>query len=194
MTLSNSQALRRRRAIAVRNTTIAGEQWRPIPGLEDRYQVSDHGRVRSLYRQNKLADYRTQRLSQRVLIPVPSSDGRLRVTIAAGVGGGVQTRYVHHLVLEAFVGPRPVGGVGSHRDGDYSNNRPDNLLWRTGGVCSRGHRRQPPNLTAHGACVACAGGHAAARLARNRDLLQALGKEAVVQREADLIYAKLTSS
>jgi hypothetical protein len=36
-------------------------------------------------------------------------------------------RYVHHLVLEAFVGPRPEGLVCCHWDGDPGNNRLENL-------------------------------------------------------------------
>jgi hypothetical protein len=39
--------------------------------------------------------------------------------------------YVHHLVLLAFVGPRPANMVCRHMDGDKSNNRLDNLTWGT---------------------------------------------------------------
>lgn len=40
-------------------------------------------------------------------------------------------RFVHHLMLEAFVGPREPGQECRHLDGDPSNNRPDNLAWGT---------------------------------------------------------------
>lgn len=36
---------------------------------------------------------------------------------------------VHHLVLEAFVGPRPSGMVCRWRDGNLMNNVPSNLYW-----------------------------------------------------------------
>ncbi|RUU22663.1 HNH endonuclease [Mesorhizobium sp. M7A.F.Ca.AU.002.06.1.1] len=39
--------------------------------------------------------------------------------------------YVHLLVLEAFVGPRPDGLEGCHNDGNPDNNRLDNLRWDT---------------------------------------------------------------
>ena len=39
--------------------------------------------------------------------------------------------YVHILVLEAFVGPRPTGMFACHIDGDASNNRLPNLRWDT---------------------------------------------------------------
>lgn len=40
-------------------------------------------------------------------------------------------RLVHHLVLEAFVGPCPEGMECCHNDGDNSNNRLGNLRWDT---------------------------------------------------------------
>lgn len=38
---------------------------------------------------------------------------------------------VHHLVLEAFVGPRPKGKEACHWDDDPSNNKLSNLRWGT---------------------------------------------------------------
>ena len=40
-------------------------------------------------------------------------------------------RYSHHVVLTAFVGPRPVGTEVCHRDGNPANNRLGNLRWDT---------------------------------------------------------------
>ena len=41
-------------------------------------------------------------------------------------------KYVHHLVLETFVGPRPIGCEARHvNDDDKSNNCLDNLAWGT---------------------------------------------------------------
>lgn len=45
--------------------------------------------------------------------------------------GKVQQHKLHHLVLEAFVGPRPDGLEGCHGDGDFTNNSLDNLRWDT---------------------------------------------------------------
>jgi hypothetical protein len=38
---------------------------------------------------------------------------------------------VHHLVLLAFIGPRPVGAHGCHNDGNPKNNAIGNLRWDT---------------------------------------------------------------
>jgi hypothetical protein len=40
-------------------------------------------------------------------------------------------RYLHHLVLEAFVGPRPPGMQCRHINGDSLDNRLENLAWGT---------------------------------------------------------------
>lgn len=45
--------------------------------------------------------------------------------------GGYQQRKVHHLVLEAFVGPRPEGMQGCHNNGDSKDNCAANLRWDT---------------------------------------------------------------
>jgi hypothetical protein len=45
--------------------------------------------------------------------------------------GEKNRRYIHHLVLEAFVCPRPPGLVCCHWDGDPANNTLSNLRWGT---------------------------------------------------------------
>ncbi len=46
--------------------------------------------------------------------------------------GGVKRMIkIHHLVLEAFVGPRPDGMEACHNNGDRFDNRPSNLRWGT---------------------------------------------------------------
>lgn len=47
-------------------------------------------------------------------------------------GGKTFLRFIHHLVLEAFTGPRPNGTVACHfPDRDPKNNRANNLRWDT---------------------------------------------------------------
>jgi hypothetical protein len=105
------------------------ENWLPVVGYEDLYEVSDLGRVRSLDRVvvTKLGVRKTHRGKLLRLSPVtvckyPS----LHLTAADGT---VQLLYVHTLVLEAFVGPRPPGAEACHGPGGVDDNTPANLRW-----------------------------------------------------------------
>lgn len=107
------------------------ETWRPIPGLETSYEVSDRGNVRSLAR---FVTRRSRRYSEGscqksvracVLKQSLSSKGYPCVDIEQ------KQRRVHVLVLEAFVGPRPKGMLSLHGDGNKRNNILSNLRWGT---------------------------------------------------------------
>lgn len=64
------------------------------------------------------------------LSPRPDRDGYLSVTLQHK--GERRTVKVAHLVLTAFVGPRPAGGEACHwPDPDPANNAADNLRWGT---------------------------------------------------------------
>lgn len=110
------------------------ERWLPVVGFEGQYEVSDLGRVRSLdrllpwkrtLRTGTVVDC-LRRHAGRILVPQAQEAGHLWVQL----GRGAQV-YVHHVVLEAFVGPQPLGHVGLHWDDDPSNNRLLNLRWGT---------------------------------------------------------------
>lgn len=58
-----------------------------------------------------------------------NSCGYRRVTFSHK--GASSRKFVHHIVAEAFLGPRPPGAVVNHVDGDRKNNRASNLEWVT---------------------------------------------------------------
>lgn len=99
-------------------TGVTPEEWRPVVGHEG-YEVSSRGRVRSL-----------RRSDPRILTPRPLRPRYPYQYVRLGAGRG-NTRYVHQLVLEAFVGPRLDGHEVDHRDGDYANNNLENLQYVT---------------------------------------------------------------
>ena len=98
---------------------IENETWRPAVGFEGFYEVSDKGRVRSLH-----AVSRGLILSQ-----LSHTGGYKRVML--WVMGSAKQVFIHTLVLEAFVGPRPSGAQVAHADGSKDNNELDNLRWAT---------------------------------------------------------------
>lgn len=95
------------------------ERWRPVPtrGYSDYYEVSNWGRVRSLR-------------TGKVLKPLPNGDGYVWVDLrVAGKRKGVK---IHHLVLLAFVGPRPTPKhEANHENGKRDYNADWNLEWVT---------------------------------------------------------------
>lgn len=140
-------------------------EWRSVAGYEGVYEVSRDGQIRSLDRMvHFISRWGTPAvMPKRGLVLTPSAhptSGHLTV----GLGPAPEYRYVHHLVLEAFVGPRPAGQEGLHGDGNPANNRAANLRWGTRAqnsddavrhgthpqakktACPRGHNLTEPNL------------------------------------------------
>lgn len=96
-----------------------GRQHRPCLGFPG-YTVADDGVTVTSYR----------RKTPHVLKTYPLRRGYVVVTLRRD-GKAVRKR-MHHLVLEAFVGPRPPGMVGCHYpDTSPSNNAISNLRWDT---------------------------------------------------------------
>lgn len=60
----------------------------------------------------------------------PNRDGHIPICLSLG-GGKYRKTFVHTLVLEAFVGPRPPGLQCCHNDGNPANNFVSNLRWGT---------------------------------------------------------------
>lgn len=100
------------------------EVWKPIPNHPG-YSASSLGRIRSEARVITRGSGIQQPIRERILKP-GINKGKLFVSFS-----GRTTRYVHQLVLEAFVGPRPPGMECCHNNGNGLDNRPENLRWDT---------------------------------------------------------------
>jgi hypothetical protein len=108
------------------------EEWRPIPGWECAYEVSSHGRVRSLARiviVRGRSDGQTSKQVRGRILKASLSDGRPVVNLRSD--DMRRHALVHHLVLEAFVGPRPDGQECRHLDDNRQHNKLSNLEWGT---------------------------------------------------------------
>lgn len=106
------------------------EQWRPIPGSNGRYDVSDQGRVRAnrwtVHTANgQVRTYQTRMMSTYT----EERTGYSMLRLSAP--NGTRLRRVHNLVAEAFLGPRPEGADVCHNDSDGTNNRLSNLRYDT---------------------------------------------------------------
>ena len=101
------------------------ERWLPVVGYEGLYEISDSGRARSLNRR----DGRGWKIKGRILALRALPKGYLRVQLHRN--GKARDVYIHTLVLEAFVEPRPKGMETRHIDGNPANNALENLEWGT---------------------------------------------------------------
>ena len=102
--------------------------WKPINGYEGIYKISDDGIVRSIDRYVKFKDSKTFKHGTD-LVGSMTHNGYRQVLLAKD--GKSTTRRVHHLVLEAFIGSRPMGYIARHLNGIRDDNRAENLGWST---------------------------------------------------------------
>ena len=105
------------------NETLKCEEWRVIESASA-YEVSSLGRVKRTG-----GGVRGAKVG-RILRGVFDKDGYIQVQLS--IKNKVTPRKVHHLVLLAFVGPRPTAKHGgAHEDNNRENNCAGNLSWKT---------------------------------------------------------------
>ncbi len=105
------------------------ENWRPIPGYEGMYSVSDTGRVRSEDRTIVSSTGQRYLARGKILNPTFDSHGYRRVGLSRS--SKVDLLCVHYLVILTFVGERPPQADICHTDGDPLNNHLTNLRYGT---------------------------------------------------------------
>ena len=88
------------------------EQWKPLVGLEGRYEISSEGRVYS-------------HLRGRILKPTITAKGYAYVRLNKA------SRHVAREMLKAFVGQPEPGQQACHNNGIPGDNRLNNLRWDT---------------------------------------------------------------
>lgn len=116
------------------NVVSVNEVWKDIPGYEGFYMVSNVGRVKTLNRQ-----VLNERYGQQILITRPEKILSLSISkkqkgysvVTLHINKKGKQFFVHRLVAEAFIGPRPEGLFVNHIDGDKLNNTPTNLEYVT---------------------------------------------------------------
>ena len=122
------------------------EIWKPIPGYEGRYEVSNHGRVRSFVTgtgSKGAVHYLKQDASH--------PRGYRRVTLS--MNRKTEKIQVHRLVAALFIGPPPTPEHQvDHDDFNTGNNRWDNLKWVTSQENHEHSLDRHPRGTTHGQC------------------------------------------
>lgn len=96
-----------------------GDTMREVPGFPN-YCVTKDGRVWSKPRMRTKGGWISFWIDK---------DGYTNVVLYQN--GNRRIKRTHHLILETYVGPRPVNAVGRHINGNPQSNWPGNLQWGT---------------------------------------------------------------
>jgi HNH endonuclease/NUMOD4 motif len=104
---------------------MAHEEWRPVAGYEDRYEVSSWGRVRSWAPWGGRIPNEPRYIALRL-----HRDGYIKVGLSRA--GKVTWFQVHRLVAVAWHGAPECDDLEvRHKDGSRTNNQAENLCWGT---------------------------------------------------------------
>lgn len=111
----------------IESITLPGEEWRPVIGFEDLYMASSFARIVSLekYVYNRFQHVRKE---PKLLVPHNYYDGRQSINLSKNKKS--YKKHLSRLIGELFI-PNPNDyPILEHLDGDISNNKADNLMWR----------------------------------------------------------------
>lgn len=105
----------------------SNEEWRPVVGYENCYEVSNLGRVRSVERTLNRSDGRKHTVKATLLHQHNHQKGYKVVGLS--MDGIQKLAKVHRIVAIAFI-PNPDNlSMVNHKDEDKTNNRVENLEW-----------------------------------------------------------------
>lgn len=156
------------------------ENWKPVVGYEESYEVSDLGNVRTTNGRLVKDSWGNLKATESVEVKKTTNSKGYKV-VALNYLGKRKMKKVHRLVACAFLGEPPPGkDLVCHNDGNPGNNILSNLRWddhsennkdkRKHGTnpelnkthCPNGHILESPNLRPFNAklgkrcCLACA--------------------------------------
>lgn len=110
---------------------LENEVWKPIPGWEGFYDVSDFGRVRSVARVVMRSNGVKNSVKHRILKSGKSLVQPYLFVCLNKTGSRAFSVRVHNLVAQAFLGPKPEGMLIRHLNGNPADNRLTNLAYGT---------------------------------------------------------------
>ena len=105
------------------------EEWLPVVGYEDLYEVSSLGRVKSLPRSCPAGHNSYRRVPGKIMSQCPDGNGYLAVILSKN--SSPKTTRVCRIVAAAFIGPRPDDLVVAHGPKGKLCDEASNLSYKT---------------------------------------------------------------
>lgn len=105
------------------------EEWRDIPGYENIYRASTHGRIKSYGRYIGCVGGNKRFLKGRIIRPGKNKYGYLQAVLYKNTKK--KDIRVNRIILEVFFRPPKEGEECNHKDGNKQNNHIENLEWCT---------------------------------------------------------------
>lgn len=117
----------------IESTSLSGELWKFIPGFDNRYQISNYGRVKrcarvETYVRSDSGKECSRTYDERMMRLFEDEDGYLEIDLV--IEGKHSYRRIHQLVANAFLEHSSMKQI-NHIDGNKKNNHVSNLEWCT---------------------------------------------------------------
>lgn len=109
---------------------MENEIWRPVLGYEGDYEVSNLGRVRSIYKVVIKSNDQTYTRVSKILKSALDTKGYVRCALSK-IGAKLVTKKVHRLVAESFIPTSDMTLFVNHKNFITTDNTVENLEWVT---------------------------------------------------------------
>jgi hypothetical protein len=104
------------------------EQWKTIEGYDGRYQISNYGRVKSVWHYHYVNLDELKKIYKEKMVAI-NENGKGYQIVSLSKDGKRKNHYIHRLVAEHFLDKKTDADYVNHKDFNTRNNFVGNLEW-----------------------------------------------------------------